>query len=90
LEDAVVEEVRSCIDSKGLSIDWKSRNDIDEIEDYIEKWRIIVWDRAYYFILKKTNGYSRSAPFKEQEGTSNAVKRLVYRCVQSSITKLSN
>jgi hypothetical protein len=29
--------------------------------------------------LKKTNGYSRSVHFKNQEGTLNAVKRLVYR-----------
>jgi len=81
LEEAVVHEVRNCLDSEGLNIDWKERSDIDEIGEYIEKWRIIVWDRAYYFILKKTNGYSRSTPFKDQEGTLNAVKRLMYRCV---------
>lgn len=79
MEDAVIEEVKNCLDSEGVKIDWASRTDIDEIGEYVEKWRILLWDRAFYFIVKKSNGYSRSVPFKDQDGTMNAVKRLVYR-----------
>jgi len=67
------------LDSEGLSIDWSTRYDLDEIGAYVEKWRILVWDKAFYFILKKSNSYFRFIPFKDQEETINAVKWLVYR-----------
>lgn len=55
------------------------RLDLDKIVEYVEKWQILVWDRAYYFLLMMNNGYSRTTTFKDQDGTANAAKRLVYR-----------
>lgn len=72
-------EVQNALESDSIHIDWGGRPDLDEIVEYVEKWRILVWDRAYYFLLKKSNGYSRTVAFKEQDGTANAAKRLVYR-----------
>lgn len=45
--------------------------------EYVEKWKILVLDRAYDFPLKKNNGYSRTMAFKDQVGAANALKRLV-------------
>lgn len=47
--------------------------------EYVEKWPILVSDRAFYFMLKKNHGNSRTVAFKDQDGTTNAVKRLMYR-----------
>lgn len=72
-------EVINTLDSEKIQIDWSARPELDDINAYVEKWRILVWDRAYYFILKKNNGYSRTFAFKVQDGTENVVKRLMYR-----------
>ena len=78
LDFATVNVVNSTIASEKLSIDWNA-NDLDEIEDYIEKHRIIVWDHAYYFLFRKQGGYSRIHPFLSQDGAHMAMQQLLYR-----------
>jgi len=39
-----------------ISIDWKVHKNLDEMEDYIEKWRILVWEHAYSFLFQKNGG----------------------------------
>lgn len=79
MEDAVATEVNNTMDSENIHVDWSARPDLDEVKEYVEKWRILVWDRAYFFLLRKNNGYSRTSAFKDHDGTANAVKRLMYR-----------
>jgi hypothetical protein len=51
------------------------------IGPYVETWRIVLWDHAFWWLFKKDSSYSKSTPFKEQEGTDVAVKRILYRYI---------
>ena len=65
--------------SQKIAPDYKGKTDVDEIEEYIEKHRIIVWDYAYYFMFGKAGGYSRGSTFSSQPACMKAMRRLIYR-----------
>jgi len=49
------------------------------MEHYVEKWRVLLWEKAYGPFFHGPNQYSKSHSFVEQAGTDNAWKRLLYR-----------
>ena len=65
--------------TENILIDWKVHTEVDEIEDYIEKFRIIVWDEAFNFLFRKSGGYSRCSSWESQLLAKKAEKRLVYQ-----------
>lgn len=64
---------------KNLQTNWATGPNLDEIVEHIKKGGILVWGKAYYFLLNKKNGYSWIVAFKDQDRTLNAMKRLMYR-----------
>ena len=48
---------------------------------YVERWRISLWDKAFLpFLASKTNvNFSKSSVLKEFEGGENAWRRVLYR-----------
>ncbi len=51
------------------------------MEDFVETWRIVLWNHVFWWLFKKGSSYSRSIPFKDQEGSDVAVKRVLYRYI---------
>jgi hypothetical protein len=47
--------------------------------EYIEGWRMKLWDHAYTGIFKGNDAFKKSDSFKEFRGSMLAVKRLIYR-----------
>ena len=61
-----------------LDIDWKTHDEVSQIHDYVEEWRIILWDNAYHFVFRFRGGYTCLLPFAGEAGNDNAMKRLAY------------
>jgi hypothetical protein len=49
--------------------------------DYVESWRIQLWDKAFIPFLgsKDKKDYNKKSKFSDFPGTDMAVKRVVYR-----------
>ncbi len=48
---------------------------------YIEKWRIVLWDKGFlsFFNKRADAQFTKSSKFKDFPGTDKAVKRVLYR-----------
>ncbi len=79
LEEAAKAEFMSIIKSENIEVHWSANDELDTIGNYVETWRIVLWDHAFWWLFKKDSSYSRSKAFKDQEGTDVATKRLLYR-----------
>ncbi len=81
LEEAVVREFEDTCRSEKLSINWKASPDVKRPGDYVESWRILLWDKAFpTFIGSKADPpYDKKSNFIKFAWTAQAVKRVVYR-----------
>lgn len=78
LEEEVEKE---CLNWLATSSD--SEEDVNSkrtpMAEYIEKWRVLLWEKAYLSFFTGANVYSKSQPFNSQPGTDMAWKRCLYR-----------
>jgi hypothetical protein len=82
LEDWAVKEYEKIATDQGITINWATVEDADSLPDYIEKWRCLLWDHAFYSHFRGTKQYSKKYTFLAQDGTLGTVnsgKRLLYR-----------
>jgi hypothetical protein len=49
------------------------------ISQFIESWRVKLWDKAFPTIYKGAEHFKKSDSFKEYKGSELVVKRVVYR-----------
>jgi len=47
--------------------------------EYIESWRMKLWDKAYTGVFKESDAFKKSHSFATYRGTNLTVKRLIYR-----------
>jgi hypothetical protein len=50
--------------------------DVESLEDYIDTWRICLWDKAFNFLLSSSNAYNKSLVFDKVKDGDLLVKRL--------------
>ena len=53
--------------------------DVESLEDYIDTWRICLWNKAFNFLLSGPNAYNKSLVFDEVKDEDLLVKRLCLR-----------
>jgi hypothetical protein len=49
------------------------------ISQFIESWRVKLWDKAFLMVFKGTDHFKKSDPFKDFKGSDLVVKRVVYK-----------
>ena len=49
------------------------------LQEYLEDWRMKLWDTAYTSIFKGADAFKKSDAFKDFKGSYLAVQRLIYR-----------
>ena len=49
------------------------------LQEYLEDWRMKLWDTAYIGIFKGADAFKKSDSFKDFRGSYLAVQRLIYR-----------
>lgn len=55
--------------------------DVESLQDYIDTWRICLWDKAFNFVLSGSNAYNKSLVFDKIKDGDLLVKRLCLRYV---------
>ena len=51
------------------------------LSQFIESWRVKLWDKAFVNVFKGVEAFKKSIAFKDFKGTDLVVKRVVYRYV---------
>jgi hypothetical protein len=62
--------------------------EVDLLPDYMEKWRICLWDKAFIGHFSGSDIYGKGTWWKDVKGADNIVKRLIFRCVMTSFVFL--
>ena len=55
--------------------------EVDSLQEYLEKWRICLWDRAFFSYFSGSDIYGKGTWWKDVKGSENTVKRLIFRYV---------
>ena len=53
--------------------------DVESLEDYIDTWRICLWDKAFNFLLSESNAYNKYLVFDKVKDGDLIVKWLCLR-----------
>ena len=78
LEDAAVKELPDILNALG-GLDGDV--EVDSLPDYLEKWRICLWDKAFIGHFSRSYIYGKGTWWKDVKGADNIVKRLICRYV---------
>jgi hypothetical protein len=78
----VVKTFRQHCVSERMEVDW-SVPGVRQPDDYVDCWRILLWDKAFVQFFGQNNKklYSKKSVFKDYPGAESALKRVLYRCV---------
>jgi len=81
LEKAVEAEILAFENSFPIGIDWEASTDLLRPAEYVEHWRLLLWDKAFrvYFHDKGDLKFSKGLNIMEFEEGPIAVKRVAYR-----------
>ena len=82
LEDAAVKELPDILNALG-GLDGDV--EVDSLPDYLEKWRICLWDKAFIGHFSGSDIYGKGTWWKDVKGADNIVKRLICRYVSWKI-----
>lgn len=80
MEEAATAEFDSLIKNSELVLS-NVDTDLLTLKDYLEKWRIQIWEHGFFNFFKGKIPFIKSSVFAEHPGTSQAVQRLLYRFV---------
>jgi hypothetical protein len=49
------------------------------IEDYVEYWRVHIWEHGFIAMFRGKEAYSKTKAFKDTKFTNLAIRRVLYR-----------
>ena len=78
LEEAAVKELPDVLNALG-GLDGDV--EVDSLPEYLEKWRICLWDKAFFGHFSGSDIYGKGTWWKDVKGGDNIVKRLIFRYV---------
>ena len=62
-----------------IPIDMSTAKDSMSLSDYLESWRMKVWDIAYAAVFKGADSFKKSDSFRGYKGSTLYVRRLIFR-----------
>ena len=83
LEDRVVKQCDEISSDEVSEINWNASGGIKKPSDYVESWRILLWDKAFQPFLNPSAkpAFLKSFVFEKHPGAPLAVKRVSYQYV---------
>ena len=75
MEEGAINEFHGILPQLG-DVVW---DNVLQIGDYIEKWRCLLWNKAYIPILRGSPPFAKSTILMKNQEGELAVKRVIYR-----------
>ena len=79
LEEVAVEMFESIMQQDNIPIDMSSAEEPMSLSDYLEFWRMKVWDIAYAAVFKGADSFKKSDSFRAYKESTLYVRRLIFR-----------
>lgn len=79
IEERATELFESIIRSDNIPINMDVPTKPQTLLEYMEGWRMKLWDQAYTGVFKGADAYKKSDSFKDFRGSEHAVKRVIFR-----------
>ncbi len=86
IEDLAVELYENIIHKDNITVNMDVPTEPKTIAQFIESWRVKLWDKAFQMVFKGTDHFKKSDSFKDFKGSELVVKRVVYRYVSINLT----
>ncbi len=61
------------------SIHWEAAPDIVKIGDYVERWRISLWEKAFIPFFKGETSFTKQSKLEDMPTGIQAIKRVLFR-----------
>ena len=63
-------------------VDWDSHTRILGPKEFVDRWRILLWKKAFLPFLSSTKGtkFVKGTDLRAFDGGEQAIKRVLYRC----------
>ena len=81
IEECATEQFENFCRSDNIQIDMTMPGKPLEIQEYIESWRMKLWDRAYTGVFKGAEAFKKADSFKDVHGAMLAVRRVIFRYI---------
>ncbi len=85
IEDAAVEYFEGVVKDDNIPINMEVPQKPELLVDYIDGWRMKIWEQGYSGILKGATYFKKGDSFHSTEGSSQAVRRVLFRLVKRTI-----
>ena len=62
-------------------VNWNASRGVLQPKDYIDNWRILLWDRAFLplFAAKASSKFTKGTELKKMDGGTKIINRYLYR-----------
>ena len=67
------------------SIHWEAASDILKIGDYVERWRIALWEKAFIPFFKGETSFTKKSQLEDMPTGVQAIKRVFFRYILTSL-----
>jgi len=67
------------IRSDNIPVNMSIPSELESLKEYVEGWRMKLWDIAYTDMFKEVDAFKKSDNFKDYKGAMLAGHRLIYR-----------
>ena len=81
IEECATEQFERICRSDNIPIDMTVPGEPLEIQEYIESWRMKLWDQAYTGVFKGAEAFKKADSFKDARGAMLAVKRVIFKYI---------
>jgi hypothetical protein len=69
------------VSKDNISLNMNVPDEPKTIAQFIESWRVKLWDKGFVMVFKGADHFKKSDSFKDFKGSDLVVKRVVYRYV---------
>jgi hypothetical protein len=81
IEDAAVDYFEGVVRDDNIMINMDTPQRPEHLSDYVESWRRKIWEQGFMSHLKGANYFKKGDSFMQFEGSSHAVRRVLFRLV---------
>jgi hypothetical protein len=81
IEDAAVDYFEGVVRDDNIMINMDTPQHPEHLTDYVERWRKKIWEQGFMSHLKGANYFKKGDSFMHFEGSTHAVRRVLFRLV---------
>jgi hypothetical protein len=85
LQETTIEKFEKTVKDDNIPIVISTSDDSPlQLNQYVETWRVQVWDSGFMSMFRGKDAFSKTKSFKDQKHCDLAVKRVMFRLVSCS------